>query len=216
MYAEHQPAISEWAFQNPRNMLDVLVFVQLSIRQHIENMPFLMDNWRTFGLNTKSIGPVQRRRIKAYAEVAQASYDLLCRARQSPMGMRRSVLLHLLNLPGFGIPKAGFVVQLTLGTMGCLDSHNLYRYGLDLRAFRSDNCSTATLYERIEAYLGVVDYIGPETLWNDWCHYISNLRSTAGTPEQISEYHARAIIGWEYKQCKALFPVLEKYVKIQA
>jgi len=46
-----------------------------------------------------------------------------------------AVLRGIVELPGFGVVKAGFWVQLACGSVGCLDRHNLRRAGLRENTF---------------------------------------------------------------------------------
>ncbi len=67
------------------------------------------------------------------------------------------------NVPGLGLAKAAFVSQLANGYLGCLDTVNLKRFGL--------NTKIRTINKYMEAF-----YATGETgceLWRNWCIAVS-------------------------------------------
>ncbi len=106
------------------------------------------------------------------------------------------VLENLTRVPGFGLAKAGFLAQMCYGLAGCLDTHNLRRFGLspNLCALRG-NLKPPTRARRIDAYLAAVDACGgTESLWDGWCiHLADRDPSRYAHAYDVSELHPAAL-----------------------
>jgi hypothetical protein len=102
-----------------------------------------------------------------------ATADALYDAGDAPL------LSYLADLPGLGLAKGGFLAQLVWGVVGCLDSHNVARFGLNANqfaAYRFKSAKTATTRQKlVRQYLALCEECGGcETLWNDWCAYVAD------------------------------------------
>mgnify|MGYP003693776155 CR=1 FL=1 len=64
-------------------------------------------------------------------------------------------LRQLIEIPHIGIVKAGFILQLVRGEVGCLDRHNLRAAGIHERAFNSVPQSTEGLTLKLRTYIGL-------------------------------------------------------------
>ena len=118
MFATHQPIIGHFAKKSPENTWKLLAMVQASIRMKFYRLPELLKN-------PEHLTARQREYIAEYWTRRNEIYAALHSNESTREKMR-----YLVELPGLGIPKAGFVMQLAHGTVGCLDTHNLERYGL--------------------------------------------------------------------------------------
>ena len=103
-----------------------------------------------------------------------------------------------LEVPGLGLPKAGFVVQLVAGKSGCMDVHNLRRYCPNEDAskgtpswLQTSGNSDKTKRIKAGAYLELVDDNGgTRKMWNGWCTHLSMLYPHHfKTPDDVSALH---------------------------
>ena len=96
-----------------------------------------------------------------------------------------------LRVPGLGLPKAGFVCQLTAGLVGCMDVHNIKMYDLDTRVLTLDKNvkSEAKITAKIQDYVKLCHDYGTEFLWNSWCEYLSTKSDKWIDGFHVSEVH---------------------------
>ena len=183
MFATHQPIIGHFAKKSPENTWKLLAMVQASIRMKFYRLPELLKN-------PEHLTARQREYIAEYWTRRNEIYAALHSNESTREKMR-----YLVELPGLGIPKAGFVMQLAHGTVGCLDTHNLERYGLSAKAFRSNGCTAQRLTERLDTYLHTCQSIGCATLWDTWCEYVAALYPKHFTgAEHVSQLHVDLIV----------------------
>jgi hypothetical protein len=184
MYTDHQPSISQYALASPAHFRRTVTFVLASVKRYFFDVQQAMDKPEVFT-------PASREGYACIMEAAPA-YWSFAQGHATPMERMRRYL----EIPGLGICKAGFLCQLIHGQVGCLDTHNLRRFGLSPTAFRTPNTAKA-LSERLEVYLHTCDGVGggPEALWNDWCYVQSQLYPEQWRDdEHVSRYHAECII----------------------
>lgn len=191
MFATDQKQIAEYAWESPEHIQDVLVFVRLTIRQHFRNVPLLMNHYRQSG-NLDFHGSLSR---KAYPEIVLASHEIY-REQSRYREDSRSLLERILLIPGLGIVKSGFAVQLLNGQIGCLDVHNLRRFGLSKGMFCGSG-SWVVVIKRIDLYLALCEQIGgAQYLWDSWCEYIAAKYPKVYTNgEAVSRLHVTTICG---------------------
>lgn len=82
------------------------------------------------------------------------------------------------NVPGLGPAKAAFVIQLSKGKLGCLDTVNVKRYGLP------------EIPQTPKKYLETLEQLGVTSsrMWRDWCHYVAERDGLI--THNLSEAHA--------------------------
>ena len=108
-------------------------------------------------------------------------------------------LARVADVPGLGLVKAGFVLQLAFGVSGCLDSHNINRLGLDAKVLTlAKNASPKLRAKKAAAYNALCEQLGgTEILWNDWCEYAyAHGRGNASRyvdGDDVSREHVRAL-----------------------
>jgi len=107
-------------------------------------------------------------------------------------------LLDVATVPGLGLVKAGFVLQLVTGSAGCIDSHNMERFGLNANAFKyGASASDALKRKKALAYLDACWKAGGcESLWNGWCDYVAAYHPKHWQSGfDVSAMHQSAILG---------------------
>jgi len=171
-----------------------LVF--LSIRQPFHSMAKQMRDVDENGLQSPYLFGWKRDGLAFVRANASALRDKL---KAVPAGYGDAdTLLQIASVPGLGLVKAGFVLQLACGAVGCLDTHNLQRFGLNANAFKyGAGASDALKRKKALAYLDACWRAGGcESLWNGWCEHVA-----AQQPKHwrsgfdVSAMHVEAILG---------------------
>lgn len=186
MFASHQKEIAAFAKQSPANTARVIEFVLVSIRRRFDLVKPMMKG--ECEVNTLDI---TKRGIQYARDNAIDLHAALFGEGMS----NRDKMLALLAVPGLGIPKAGFVMQLCCGVVGCMDTHNLRRFNLDAKDFKSQG-SVAAITKRIDAYMRVCEKAGGcEYLWDSWCELIAEKYPALFTDaEHVSRDHVDGIV----------------------
>lgn len=190
MYSDHVPLIAEYALAHSSHLFRVGLFVQATISQRLECVPMMVDSFDREGFDTRFFCGWQRIALQTLLDKQEILHRDL-RYLSTVDAMRTIV-----ELPGFGIVKAGFFCQLLGFDVGCLDRHNLRLAGLQERTFQRIPASAEGLTAKIEIYLDLCQRLGgSEYLWNRWCTHLSQIRPKVfPTPEHVSKLHVECIL----------------------
>ena len=111
------------------------------------------------------------------------------------------MMFELTKVPGLGVVKAGFVMQLMFGRVGCVDVHNLKR----LRSVKLTDLSfpkslrDETKLKKIENYVQICKgNNSSEKLWNKWCEVLTYKQCNRGRFKSgfdVSMFHLTALLG---------------------
>lgn len=191
MYTTDQNCIAAFAERSPWHLRQVGLFVQATIQQHFEQVPLVMQDYAVAGRDSKHLSTQKRRAYDALTAEAIGFYDDLATYN----GESEYLLRRIVELPGFGIVKAGFLVQLLVGDIGCLDRHSLRAAGMDERGFNRTPASAEALNTRLHVYAQLCRSLGgAERLWDNWRAYVSILRPKSfPTPEHVSQWHCHCL-----------------------
>lgn len=106
-------------------------------------------------------------------------------------------LMALLEIPGLGIVKSAFILQLMGFDIACLDSRNVKREGRNPREYETRGTKGGRAkfqVTKINCYLD--DVFGEaQEYWDAWCQDVAQAYDR--TPEEISELHL-AIVANDY------------------
>ena len=105
-------------------------------------------------------------------------------------------VLTLLEVPGLGIVKASFLLQMLTGEGACLDLHNLDRLGLSRDAFKTPKTlKVETIRARIATYRATWEAQGTSAMWwNTWCAHVATVYPKHfADADAVSALHAIAI-----------------------
>lgn len=204
MFADHNPAIRAYAQANAEQFGNVGLFVLATIKAPLYRAS--RDCARILaGESTPERCP------ESFFSFKLAALDAL-RSNQSAlyadcMALRESgadaaaITERIAAEMGFGLAKAGFYAQLALGVSGCLDTHNLERFGIDPRRFRyrpaRGERGRATNRKRARAYVRAVERFGGTSgLWDSWCAYVAQYakgsRHYYQSADHVSALHCHA------------------------
>lgn len=191
MYATHQPKIAAYARLNADNFARVLTFCVLSAHMPFDRLKYdLAEVDRMgpaagclFGWKSRAVREIQDRKATLFQNAEELCHN-------------PDALLEYLTygVYGLGLVKAGFACQLIYGVSGCVDTHNLQRFGLAYGTFAPRKASSkrmATRERRARDYNSFVEaHGGTEGLWNSWCAWLA-AKSPARwqTAHRVSEFH---------------------------
>lgn len=199
MFHRDQPIIGAYAQASPDNMAAVYRFVLATIQQPLETVPTILRDFRAegsasrFAFSSKRVAlrwMEDRRNIRTLYKGAMALRD----------GTDAELLGYFASLPGLGLVKGGFMVQLIFGRVGCLDMHNIVMLDIPASRFKGDRYKTAkrevtrqaVLQEYLDACRGGG---GCEVLWNNWCDYVAELRPNKwSSGDAVSAAHPQFIL----------------------
>lgn len=190
MFREDQPKIAEFAWRSPENLARTLLFTRFTVRRHLYDVGPYLDHVEEYG----KPACYSDQDAEAFDAIhAGSSYIVSQPWRYRFGGM--TLFYEVLSYPGFGIVKAGFAVQLLTGDIGCLDTHNIQRFGLTAKDFSASG-SWVTVQGRVRKYVALCQSLGgPEFLWDSWCKYVSALYPKMyPTAQAVSSAHVDAIV----------------------
>ncbi len=171
MFKYHQQKISDYAIQSPNNTANVAVTVVLSIQQAWKNIGIQSDDVQEYGIESKYLFGHKK---GAYAHVRANKKHLYNAIFYDDISAAER-LLNVAGTPGLGLCKAGFVLQLCIGEAGCLDVHNLKRFGLSASTFKLGKVKYDTALRKAQLYLQTIDNLGgTEYLWDSWCEFMAD------------------------------------------
>ena len=183
--------------ESAENWARVASFALLTIRQMFVTMPKQMSELDRDGSACRYL---YGWKADSFAFIHAHKREMWDNARAFMAGRidLDSLILAYLAIPGFGIVKASFLCQMTVGNGACLDSHNLDRMGLRLDSFNcAKSLTVQTVRLRIKAYNRVWSSQGDSAYWWDsWCNYVAIRRRNwfpAGGA-QCSALHREVIV----------------------
>ena len=170
MFTTHQKSIGRWGRKSPDNTSWIIAMVLLSIQQHWDQIGNQLIDLKENGLDCKYLFASKRLGwdyvVANKKELHEAIYS-----RNLPMAEK---LLAVASIPNIDLIKAGFVLQLCIGKVGCLDVHNLRRFGLKPQAFKTYGLKYDTALGKAKLYVKVCEDLGGcEYLWNSWCDLLA-------------------------------------------
>ncbi len=192
MFKQHQPKISRWALRSKDNSAKLLICVSSTIQTLTPRVIIEYPDILKHGKKSSACWGMKQQTYDFVWQNKDWLYRLLKDTKQGKIKLSQC-LAELTKIPGLGLPKAGFVMQLALGEVGCMDTHNLQRFGLQAQTFKfgknaSDKLRQAKALLYIEA---CKDAGGCEYLWDSWCELIGTEKfpELYGSGEVVSKLH---------------------------
>ena len=172
MFKTHQKIIGKFAATNPNNTKDIFTFVFSTIRERFYVVPEVYNGLKFEGLESRFAWGSKSAGMEYVAANKKELHKVIF-GKDIPLNEK---LLRVAEVPGLGLCKAGFVLQLCIGEAGCLDVHNLKRFGLSPSTFKMGKVSNETRLKKAGLYLKVLEDVGGcEYLWDSWCELIADL-----------------------------------------
>ena len=196
MFSTHQSTIADFALGSNVGLERTFRLVLLSIRQPFWKMPQQFKSVDDMGLESPYLFGWKRSGLAFVRANASVLRETL---KAVPEGYGDAqALLDVATVPGLGLVKAGFVLQLVTGSAGCIDTHNMQRFGLNENAFKfGSNASDTLKRKKALAYLDACWKAGGcESLWDGWCDYVAAQQPKHWTDGYaVSKMHETAILG---------------------
>jgi len=173
MFKIHQPKIARFMRKNPDGFSKGCTFTVLSIQRHLHSIGNQFHQIDIDGVEAACLNGTKRR---TYKEIIAMKGYLYEKVYSKEISLAEK-LLEVSGLYGIGMVKAGFILQLALGKVGCRDVHNLARFGLSASVFKvNDKMTEATALRKANFYIKTCEDLGgSEYLWNTWCKYVADL-----------------------------------------
>ena len=208
-FREVNPVINAYMQDNVENMVDGIMFVVLSVKTPFHTMKRQMDDYRANGKDSKYVWGFKRQTYDYLQEHGQELYDDLIELWMTPkkeLGgtadtKDAAMLYRLVQVPGLGAVKAGFVMQLMFGRVGCFDVHNLRRFRkVDPKDFQfADTAKPETKFKKLVNYVGLCKVNrSTEKLWDSWCEQLTYKPCNRGrfaTGNDVSQFHLTSLVG---------------------
>ena len=195
MYAEHQHQIRTYAALGWPEARRVVHFVVLTIQEPLHRVGGYLELVEQG--NLKPLWGNKRRAYDWLAEHGRTWWAAV--AAHAEAGRHAEALEHAARCPGLGLAKAGFVLQLCFGIVGCLDTHNVRRFGLSRSSFTlKRDTKFETRLRKARRYVELCEELGGcASLWDSWCEYAyehgKGNRGRYSGPEEVSATHVHAL-----------------------
>ena len=198
MFDRDQLEIERWAAHSPVGTEEVGVFVLLSIRSQFSGLGRQLERVRT-----GDTAPLWGWKLAGARYLHDRRAYLHRRVRECRLGKIwvEDLMRDYLSVPGLGLVKAGFAVQLLTGEVGCLDMHNVERLGLHGRDFtiptrKNPDAQLRVIDACIADYMQLCeDCGGAATLWNSWCAWVAETYRTYEDADDVSRRHVTYLTG---------------------
>lgn len=199
MYDRDAIAIARHAHASPEGLMDVIEFTLCTIQQPLQQVLKQRLDIAQKGaesaylFGSKRTGWVWAQEHKDY--LWRVLHDILKRADSAER--KADLIQHFMQVPGLGMVKAAFVVQLIGGGTACLDTHNLNALGMTQAQVKiGPKLKPETARRKVLDYVKLCDETGgAEHWWNRWCDYVAGRRnSPLKTGDEVSAYHTQAVV----------------------
>lgn len=190
MFAEHQPQLARLGQSSPDGFTRIATFALCTIRQPLRiacadyKLVRRGDTSSLFGAKHAGLAYIKRHAGYLW-ERCEYAYD--------DDNAADLIVTTLCEIPCIGPAKAGFIAQMCYGLSGCIDTHNLARFGIPERTFRGREAKHSwprvqTTIRDYNAFCAKVG--GTAALWDGWCTYLAE-RDPVNYPSayHVSELH---------------------------
>ncbi len=214
MFKDHNPIINEYMQSNYLNMIDGMTFVVLSIKTAFHTLDKQLTDVRKNGRDSKYLWGFKRETYDYLQEHGQDLYDELMdlstrtkfgdlkfKGREIWLHRDKQMMLVLTDVPGLGVVKAGFVMQMMFGRVGCIDVHNLRRfYKVSVKDVQFVKTATDnTKRVKIDNYVNICrGNRSTQKLWDSWCEQLTDKKcnkSRFSSGDEVSAFHVQALVG---------------------
>jgi len=203
MFNTHCKAVQEYSQRSATNMSDTILMVVLSIQQNWLGVGDQLTDVRLnkaesrflWGNKGKTYSYLKSNQHKVYAQVMA-----VINSKQTDFIKSISLMNIFLRVHGLGLAKAGFCCQLIAGLVGCMDTHNIRMYELNINDLvLAKNPKTKKGIDansaKIDKYIGLCADYGCENLWNSWCDFVAAKSNRWQDGNHVSEVHYTYLIG---------------------
>ncbi len=209
MFKKYNPLINEYMQTDHLHMRDGIIAVVMTIKMPHWMWPKMMEDYRQNGGMSQYLFGFKRETYKYLHRHSAELYDDLMRLWRTPKkelgGTVQSkdgeMMMRLLDVPGLGLAKAGFVMQMMFGRVGCMDVHNvrrLYKVNVADVTF-SKSAKLETKKKKVMNYVSL--FTGARTtekIWDSWCEQVMWNQCNRGrfsSADEVSRLHLTVLTG---------------------
>ncbi len=191
-FCEHNPKINAFALSGPDEMAATILFAVASQLKDWGTVytlypyliQYLKDGHRVDRYDQKDVGKLgvllfpHNKNIQNMWDMRHTIYTEVKKYYQDDLALYK----YLRSLPGLGIIKAGFAIQLIAGKFGCIDNVNSYFYGATAPNTRTNTDKKQAEYVQFLHQLEITlnDPVS-KRLWDDWCDIVAHrIRNSGG------------------------------------
>lgn len=186
MYKSHVPIINGAMRRDFRTFKRGVMFAILSARVQFPRVPDQCEELAKEGAKAKCLWGHKFGAYQYIEEHGATLWHDVCNTRDP-----EQALYILTRIPGLGIVKAAFILQMLGHDIACLDVRNIIRDGRDPRGFESHKHRDTPYRKKIARY--VEETRGKaEFYWDRWCEEVA--KDYGSTAEHISRDHVNAIV----------------------
>jgi len=172
-----------------------MIFVLVTIRTPFFLVLKYMNEVKKRGAKAKCLNSKHK---NAGYKYIRKHYKRLHKAIFSETMTDAEKMVTLFAIPNIGPRKAGFILQLCVGRVGCIDCHNENMFTVDPKTLRLNKSAPYDKQLAVaQLYIDTCDKIGTsEYLWDNWCKFIGlkwDHRFPNGALE-VSALHVQAIV----------------------
>ena len=195
MFKQDQKTIELLCRSYPIVTMWTMIFVLVTIRTPFFLILKNMSEVRKRGVKAKCL---QSKHKNAGYKYIRKHYKRLHKAIFSETMTDAEKMVTLFAIPNIGPRKAGFILQLCVGRVGCIDCHNENMFTVDPKTLRLNKSAPYDKQLAVaQLYIDTCDKIGTsEYLWDNWCKFIGlkwDHRFPNGALE-VSALHVQAIV----------------------
>ena len=197
------PIINGYMQFNHQKMADGILFVVLTIKTPFHTVANQMRDVREKGLDSEYLWGFKRDTYKYLQAHSKDLYDDLMALWLMPkkeLGGNAdtkdaAMMYRLLEVPGLGAAKAGFVMQMMFGRVGCMDVHNIRRFrNVQVKDFHfAQTAKPETKFKKLMNYVQLCKgHRSTEKLWDSWCEqltYKTCNRNRFASGDEVSNFH---------------------------
>lgn len=208
-FKKYNPLINAHMQENHEQMCDGIIAVVLTIKMPHWMWPKMMDDYRENGGNSQYLFGFKKDTYKYLQEHGADLYDDLMELWMTPkkelggtvMTKDGAMMMRLLEVPGLGLAKAGFVMQMMFGRVGCMDVHNIRRmYKVDVKdVMISKGAKPETKFRKIMNYVSLFQANrSTERIWDSWCEQVMYNKCNRGrfsSADEVSRLHLTVLTG---------------------
>ena len=179
MYNRDAFTIAEHALTSPSGLLDVITFTLCTIQQPLQQVRAQRLDIIKNGAKSRYLFGSKRAGYN-FADDKQGylwrvMHDILTRPESDER--TADLIQHFMQIPGLGMVKAAFVVQMLGQNIACLDTHNLKALGMtEAQVKIGPKLKAETARKKVMAYVELCAKTGgAEFWWNKWCDYVAGI-----------------------------------------
>lgn len=199
MYDRDAAAIARHAHASPDGLMDVIEFTLCTIQQPLQSVRAQREDIAQKGADSRFLFASKRDGWRWAQEhrgyLWRVMHDIL--KREESDERKADLIQHFMQVPGLGMVKAAFVVQMIGGETACLDTHNLNALGMTQAQVKiARGLKAETVRRKVLDYVKLCDKHGTsEHWWNRWCDYVAGRRgSPLKTGDEVSAFHVQAVV----------------------